>query len=577
MITCWRRQRPNTWMGRQTNQVREASRYETSTQTKFSQTPKTSLIVAITFWWVVKFTRWQLRQFNVQHCRIFSVTQVATVVISIKFKSWTATVTSSYVIATGGNREKGKIIRSTIIKKNTRQGWLDWGTSCWELQCHHQSDMLNRNLWRSGSSTKNGQATSWQASHKSQSSLLMFLKTLIIEWLVRRLLRKIEYGTTELFRMKSMATLVEHTKLSSSKQWSIGKTSPALSLLSVILLTIPTTLCLPNGLVVSNSIQLNCRWSFQSKYFITRQQAVARLLANEVKDHKQFPLARIVTSLASLFMSWGMSWVFGMNTHGQIARTMSSSIKWTSCRVRNTISTNWPKTMSTHSVNLMTTIQLCTTPKILSRRALTWRQSCQSMWQEGSDLKLVKEFVWVRVTLHKRTFFTSVTVSVTLIGWLEVFIFFFSLECGRTFQDNTGSFTSPSYYISTNEPEKCEWRITATHGERIILNITDLVSFCPGSSIRLADLYTFQDIFKSENCRSDFLEIRDGYWHKSPVLGRFCGSGKVNELIITTGSRMLLTFTNSLPQPSLRGFAASYEGKKFHNRRVQPVQRKNNT
>jgi tolkin len=49
-------------------------------------------------------------------------------------------------------------------------------------------------------------------------------------------------------------------------------------------------------------------------------------------------------------------------------------------------------------------------------------------------------------------------------------------ECGRTFQDNSGSFTSPSYYISTNEPEKCEWRVTATHGERIVLNITDLVS-----------------------------------------------------------------------------------------------------
>ena len=53
----------------------------------------------------------------------------------------------------------------------------------------------------------------------------------------------------------------------------------------------------------------------------------------------------------------------------------------------------------------------------------------------------------------------------------------FLLECGRTFQDNSGSFTSPNYYITTaqTEAEKCEWRITATHGERIVLNITDLV------------------------------------------------------------------------------------------------------
>jgi hypothetical protein len=70
-----------------------------------------------------------------------------------------------------------------------------------------------------------------------------------------------------------------------------------------------------------------------------------------------------------------------------------------------------------------------------------------------------------------------------------------------------------------------------------------------------------QDIYKSENCRTDYLEIRDGYWHKSPILGRFCGSGKVNELITTTGSRMLLTFVSSIIQPGLRGFAASYEGK----------------
>ncbi|XP_052870734.1 tolloid-like protein 2, partial [Anopheles cruzii] len=116
-------------------------------------------------------------------------------------------------------------------------------------------------------------------------------------------------------------------------------------------------------------------------------------------------------------------------------------------------------------------------------------------------------------------------------------------KCGRTFQDNSASFTSPSYHSNQPppEPERCEWRITATHGERILLNITDL------------------DIYKSNSCRSDYLEIRDGYWHKSPILGKFCGSGKVNELIRSTGSRMLLTYTTTYRQASMRGFAASYE------------------
>lgn len=95
--------------------------------------------------------------------------------------------------------------------------------------------------------------------------------------------------------------------------------------------------------------------------------------------------------------------------------------------------------------------------------------------------------------------------------------------------------------MASAEPEKCEWRITATHGERIVLNITDL------------------NIFKSNNCRTDYLEIRDGYWHKSPVLGRFCGSGKINDLIKSTGSRMLLTYINNNRPNVSRGFAAHYE------------------
>lgn len=83
-------------------------------------------------------------------------------------------------------------------------------------------------------------------------------------------------------------------------------------------------------------------------------------------------------------------------------------------------------------------------------------------------------------------------------------LFFIILECGRTYQENSAIFTSPYYHPSSPapmEPEKCEWRITATHGERIVLNITDI------------------DIFPSDNCETDYIEIRDGYWIESPVLG----------------------------------------------------------
>ncbi|OAD59859.1 Tolloid-like protein 2 [Eufriesea mexicana] len=116
-------------------------------------------------------------------------------------------------------------------------------------------------------------------------------------------------------------------------------------------------------------------------------------------------------------------------------------------------------------------------------------------------------------------------------------------KCGRTFQENSGSFASPAHANGSPPPEgeRCEWRITATHGERIVLNITSL------------------DIFKSNFCRSDYLEIRDGYWHKSNVLGRYCGSGKIHEPVVSTGSRMLVTYVTSSHQGGHRGFMATYE------------------
>ena len=75
--------------------------------------------------------------------------------------------------------------------------------------------------------------------------------------------------------------------------------------------------------------------------------------------------------------------------------------------------------------------------------------------------------------------------------------------CGRTYQEHSATFSSPTYPNSSPpvEGERCEWRITATHGERIVLSISEM------------------DIYESDNCRTDYIEVRDGYWHKSPILG----------------------------------------------------------
>ena len=58
----------------------------------------------------------------------------------------------------------------------------------------------------------------------------------------------------------------------------------------------------------------------------------------------------------------------------------------------------------------------------------------------------------------------------------------------------------------------------------------------------------------------NYLEVRDGYWHRSKLLARLCGARTHLPPIVSTGSRMLITYKtapNSAPQT---GFVASYEG-----------------
>ena len=86
--------------------------------------------------------------------------------------------------------------------------------------------------------------------------------------------------------------------------------------------------------------------------------------------------------------------------------------------------------------------------------------------------------------------------------------------CGRTLQDSAGEFGWPVHESgstsvlgaggttsSVSVAEPCQWRISATHGERIVLNVSEL---------RLA----------SSDCVTDYLEVRDGHWYRSVLLGQ---------------------------------------------------------
>jgi len=87
----------------------------------------------------------------------------------------------------------------------------------------------------------------------------------------------------------------------------------------------------------------------------------------------------------------------------------------------------------------------------------------------------------------------------------------------------------------------CEWRITATNGEKVILHLQQL------------------QLMSSADCSQDYLEIRDGYWHRSPLVRRLCGNAS-GEVITTQTSRMLINYVNRNADKGYRGFKARFEG-----------------
>uniref|UniRef100_A0A8D1F7M9 Tolloid like 2 n=1 Tax=Sus scrofa TaxID=9823 RepID=A0A8D1F7M9_PIG len=78
-----------------------------------------------------------------------------------------------------------------------------------------------------------------------------------------------------------------------------------------------------------------------------------------------------------------------------------------------------------------------------------------------------------------------------------------------------------------------------------------------GPSLQIVLNFTSMDLFKSRLCWYDYVEVRDGYWRKAPLLGRFCGD-KIPEPLISTDSRLWVEFRSSSNILG-KGFFAVYE------------------
>ncbi|KAK4475755.1 hypothetical protein MN116_001015, partial [Schistosoma mekongi] len=126
--------------------------------------------------------------------------------------------------------------------------------------------------------------------------------------------------------------------------------------------------------------------------------------------------------------------------------------------------------------------------------------------------------------------------------------------------------TSPSSALgfTSASPILCQWRINAASGERIRLNFThmDISGPTTQDSIHTPNnLYNAYELNqKSVNrisCINDYVEVRDGYYSGSPLLGRYCGQNLPPQLI-STGSRLWLEYRRSAGSMTT-GFIADYE------------------
>uniref|UniRef100_A0ACB8EY82 Bone morphogenetic protein 1 n=1 Tax=Sphaerodactylus townsendi TaxID=933632 RepID=A0ACB8EY82_9SAUR len=111
--------------------------------------------------------------------------------------------------------------------------------------------------------------------------------------------------------------------------------------------------------------------------------------------------------------------------------------------------------------------------------------------------------------------------------------------CGETLQDSQGNFSSPEFPNGYSAHMHCIWRISVTPGEKIRLNFTSL------------------DLYRSRLCWYDYVEVRDGFWRKASLRGRFCGN-KLPESILSSDSRLWIEFRSSSNWVG-KGFFAVYE------------------
>ena len=98
-------------------------------------------------------------------------------------------------------------------------------------------------------------------------------------------------------------------------------------------------------------------------------------------------------------------------------------------------------------------------------------------------------------------------------------------ECGGNFSDESGALFSPSYPNTYPELTECIYLVSQPTGSFISIAFKAMDIDCHGTT-------------------SDFIEMRDGSSHDSPLMGRFCG--KMGTFLNTTQNHLRVRLVKKL-------------------------------
>ncbi|XP_008147050.2 cubilin [Eptesicus fuscus] len=117
-----------------------------------------------------------------------------------------------------------------------------------------------------------------------------------------------------------------------------------------------------------------------------------------------------------------------------------------------------------------------------------------------------------------------------------------STVCLEDYTEETGMFTSPNFPNNYPNNWQCTYRITVGTSQQIALHFTN---------------FSLEEEFGGK-CLGDFVEIKDGGYETSPLLGKYCGSNPPPR-IISHSNKLWLQFKSDLID-SRSGFSAYWDG-----------------